>query len=132
MPEGMDAVKAVERPRNDRKTHLEIRTQLLKNGYVPLRNKRKQCLEKGWSTFMVTQEMINKWEPNPRSAKREFTTGVRCDGLACLDLDTEDPNLIEQLLAVMDKLGIEGGLERVGNPRRRGSADGGRNPGAQL
>jgi hypothetical protein len=71
-----------------------IRHAMLANGYVPLANKEKMTLIKGWSTLKVDKALIEEW-----SEKLAYqSTGLRIDApLVAIDVDIDDREIVEAL-----------------------------------
>jgi hypothetical protein len=73
----------------------EIRLKMLRNGYVPLLNKGKRPMHRGWQNMRVDEATIMEWQHSTLP-----TTGVRVEGgLAVVDIDvtTDNADLIEGL-----------------------------------
>lgn len=69
-------------------TPLELRTQLVANGYSPLPNVGKACFLPEWPKVEITPEAIARWS---RRHSRFQDTGLRVEnGLAVIDLDIND------------------------------------------
>lgn len=67
---------------------LDLRTQLVANGYSPLPNVGKACYLEGWPKVEITPETIARWS---RRHSRFQDTGLRVEnGLAVIDLDIND------------------------------------------
>jgi len=67
---------------------LDMRLQLLSNGYSPLPNIAKACMVKGWPGLPMNEETIRSWSDRKNGAKRFEDTGLRVEnGLAVVDLD---------------------------------------------
>ena len=67
---------------------LDLRTQLVANGYSPLPNVGKACYLEGWPKVEITPEVLARWS---RRHSRFQDTGLRVEnGLAVIDLDIND------------------------------------------
>lgn len=74
-----------------------LRLQLLANGYSPIPNVGKQCFMTGWPSVKITPEEIEQWG---RRNRRWADTGLRVEnGLAVLDFDINDPEVMEDVAA---------------------------------
>ena len=86
--------------------------QLLANGYVPLPNRDKVCMLKGWPMVLVDEAQCRRWS---RSAKWP-AIGLRTDApLLVIDLDLPDAAVLAAVRAVAPRAVLDG-LERIGNP----------------
>lgn len=101
-----------------RKDRTALRLKLFDNGFVPLANKSKMCLIKGWSTIEVTPELIESREW--ARAKSFLDTGIRCGDVVALDWDIDDPDLLNDLLdeVVANNIVEESLFVRIGMPPR--------------
>lgn len=73
-----------------------IRRAMLANGYVPLANKEKMTLIKGWSTLKVDDAVITDWDDKLAYQ----STGLRIDApLVAIDIDIDDAEVVEELWA---------------------------------
>ena len=71
-----------------------LRLRLLANGYTPLPNFDKVCLEWNWPRLVVDAAEIVSWKGS-RSLRRQ-ATGLRVEnGLCVADVDSTDPRLTE-------------------------------------
>ena len=102
-------------PRADRTS---LRLKLYENGFVPLANKSKLCLVKEWSTLKVTPEIIQskQWA----RSHSFLDTGIRCGDVIAIDIDIDDPDLLNAMLdAVIDQGIVDESLfVRIGRPPR--------------
>ena len=81
--------------REEIEAQTEIRRRLLANGYVPLANKDKMCILKGWPSMFVDEAQINVWAD--QWARRG--TGVRIEGgLAVIDVDVNDADAVQAII----------------------------------
>lgn len=72
-----------------------IRLSLLGNGYVPLANKDKMCVLKGWPDLHVDEALIDQWSQQLKWR----ATGVRIEGgLVAIDLDVNDDDAIAAII----------------------------------
>jgi hypothetical protein len=103
---------------NPHKDRTALRLKLYENGYTPLANKRKLCLQKGWSTIDVTPDLIQSKEW-ARSG-RDKDTGIRCGEVVALDWDIDDKDLLNDLLDAVVEQGLveESPFVRIGKPPR--------------
>ncbi len=74
-------------------TPLELRTKLIRQGYVPLPDSGKACYLDGWPDIKVTRTLIKGWKND--------NTAIRGDDLAIVDFDIDDPDLAEEAAAVL-------------------------------
>ncbi len=73
----------------------EHRLTLLRNGYIPLANKDKRCMLKGWQKNRITEETITKQWSRSRGL---VTTGIRfMRGLGALDFDIRDAEVMAEM-----------------------------------
>lgn len=100
------------------KDRTALRLQLYANGFTPLANKMKLCLLHEWSTFKVDEARIQSKEW-VRSG-RFLDTGIRCGDVVAIDIDIDDPVLLNALLdeVINQKLADESLFVRVGRPPR--------------
>jgi hypothetical protein len=69
---------------------------MLANGYVPLANKEKMTLIKGWTGLKVDEAMIDDWDDKLAYQ----STGLRIDApLVAIDIDIDDAEIVEELWA---------------------------------
>jgi hypothetical protein len=73
---------------------IDLRMQLLKNGYLPLPAIGKRVLIPDWSKIPISAEVIRKWET---SRKGEINTGIRTGKVVGVDLDVTDNGLVDKL-----------------------------------
>jgi hypothetical protein len=83
---------AKQRPEDDPLTALRLR--LLANGFTPLPNYDKVCLEWNWPRLVVDAAKIISWKGS--RARKRLATGLRVEnGLCVPDVDSTDPRLLE-------------------------------------
>lgn len=89
-------------------TPTDIRLALLRNGYVPLRNRDKRTFMEQWPSKEITPDVVHSWA----RMSRDKATGIRVeDGLAVIDFDIDHPIMDEIANAVFDlvpELGDDG------------------------
>lgn len=80
--------------RNEVTEQTRIRRAMLANGYVPLANKEKMTLIRGWAQLQVDEALIDEWDQ-----KLAFrSTGLRIDApLVAIDVDIDDAELVHKL-----------------------------------
>lgn len=84
-----------------------IRRRLLANGYTPLANKDKMCVLPAWPHIHVDGARIEAW--STQLAWR--ATGVRVEGgLVVIDLDIDDGDVIEEIVAALPDAAAASGL----------------------
>lgn len=95
-----------------------LRLKLYQNGFTPLANKSKMCLLPEWSTFDVTPERIQSKEW--ARSNKFLDTGIRCGDVVAIDIDIDDPVLLNNLLdeVINQKLVDESLFVRIGRPPR--------------
>jgi len=72
-----------------------IRLCMLANGYVPLANKDKMCVLKGWPDLHVDEAQVDQWSQQLKWR----ATGVRIEGgLVAIDLDVNDDDAINAII----------------------------------
>lgn len=72
-----------------------LRRRMLANGYVPLANKDKMCVLKGWPDLHVDDAQIDAWSQQLKWRG----TGVRIEGgLVAIDLDVNDDDAIAAII----------------------------------
>lgn len=72
-----------------------VRLCMLANGYVPLANKDKMCVLKGWPDLHVDEAQIDQWSQQLKWR----ATGVRIEGgLVAIDLDVNDDDAIDAIV----------------------------------
>lgn len=75
-----------------------LRLQLLANGYSPIRNRDKATYLKDWPDLEITEDVIRSWT----RMGRDKATGLRLDdGLACIDVDVDDADMVKALFNAM-------------------------------
>lgn len=73
----------------------DVRRRMLANGYVPLANKDKMCVLKGWPDLHVDEAQIDAWSQQLKWR----ATGVRIEGgLVAIDLDVNDDDAIDAIV----------------------------------
>lgn len=73
----------------------QLRLQVLANGYTPIRNRDKRTFMKGWPSAVVDEAEIKRWS---RRFSRDKATGIRVeDGLAVIDIDVDDRELVDRI-----------------------------------
>lgn len=76
----------------------ELRLKLLANGWTPLRNVDKATYMKGWPDLDVTADEVLSWDRIGRDA----ATGIRVEnGLAVVDVDVDDADVVGELMDIM-------------------------------
>lgn len=79
----------------------DLRRRMLANGYVPLANKDKMCVLKGWPDLHVDAAQIDAWSQQLKWRG----TGVRIEGgLVAIDLDVNDDDALD---AIVDAIPAE-------------------------
>jgi hypothetical protein len=92
---------------------LDLRRQLLANGYTPLPNVGKACFMKQWPSLVVDEGALATWD---RRHKRFADTGLRVEnGLAVIDLDINHEVIEHVAAAIEDRFpALLDGLVRYG------------------
>lgn len=73
----------------------QLRLQVLANGYTPIRNRDKRTFMRGWPSAVVDEAEIKRWS---RRFSRDKATGIRVeDGLAVIDIDVDDRELVDRI-----------------------------------
>lgn len=73
----------------------QLRLQVLANGYTPIRNRDKRTFMRGWPQAVVDEAEIKRWS---RRFSRDKATGIRVeDGLAVIDIDVDDRELVDRI-----------------------------------
>jgi hypothetical protein len=80
------------------------------SGKIPLVGKWSQYCEEA-----VDDDQFNTWMKIPSISGFAYVTGT-ASNIACIDIDTEDPEMIERILAVLDHTPCK----IIGNPKRGG------------
>ncbi len=79
-------------PRKDRTA---LRLRLLENGYPVVPLLHKQPFLENWNTIEVTEDLIRSRE---WARGRLKDTGIRCDNLVAVDIDIDDPDLVDEYM----------------------------------
>ena len=86
------------------------------DGYMPLPATGKGGLPKGWPNRARTADAVNQLH---RTHEGYDNTGIRCDGLAAIDIDILDPAVVESIeLTALLWLGVSD-LRRVGRAPKK-------------
>lgn len=79
----------------------ELRRRFIENGFTPLPSVGKQCFLKNWPNVVVDDAVLASWA---RKHSRWQDTGIRVqDGLAVIDFDIDDEEIMNALARVVEK-----------------------------
>lgn len=100
---------------------LDLRAQLVANGYSPLPNVGKACYLEGWPKVEITPEVLARWS---RRHSRFQDTGLRVEnGLAVIDLDIDEEAGLTMAAEAIEKAFPQlkaGALVRYGKGMKEG------------
>jgi len=106
----------------DKNNLTALRLQLSSNGYEVVPNIAKQCVLKGWPTVSQDEATIRDWT---RKHSRFADTGIRLgNGVAVIDIDVEDRELVEEIAAQFEALIEEWGMDPLAIPVRGNTKNG--------
>jgi hypothetical protein len=90
--------------------------RLLANGWQPLPNADKSCLMKGWSTVLIDERQVRRWDRSTRWP----AIGLRVKPpMLVIDCDVPDETLMQQVREMLGRVApvvLDEGLERIGRP----------------